>query len=160
MKRGVSLFALLVFATIGASSLLAQDNPFLGTWKLNVAKSKFNPGPAPKSQTRTIVAQGDGAKYSFDGMRADGSPAAYSFATNYDGKDSAVTGSGMPGGADTIALKRINSHKVEAILKRGGKEIGKSEAEVSKDGKVATVKSQGTGPEGKAFSNVSVYDKR
>jgi len=72
------------------------------------------------------------AQNSFDGIRADGSPAAYSFETNYDGKDCAVTGAGMPGGADTIALKRINSHKVEATLKRGGKEIGKSESEVSK----------------------------
>lgn len=159
MKRAVPVLALIVFAAIAAGSLLAQDNPFAGTWKLNVAKSKYDPGPAPKSQTRTIVAQGDGAKYSFDGIRADGSPAAYSFETNYDGKDSAVTGSGMPGGADTIALKRINSHKVEAILKRAGKEIGKSEAEVSKDGKVATVTSRGTAPDGKSFSNVSVYDK-
>jgi hypothetical protein len=160
MKRAVFLFAFLAVAVIAAGSLLAEDNPFVGTWKLNLAKSKFDPGPAPKSQTRTIVAQGDGAKYSFDGVRADGSGAAYSFETNYDGKDCTVTGAGMPGGADAIALKRINSHKVEAILKRGGKEIGKSEAEVSNDGKVATVKSQGKGPDGKAFSNVSVYDKQ
>jgi|SRR5215813_5749776 len=118
MKRAVLVFALIVLAAIAAGSLSAEDNPFAGTWKLNLAKSKFDPGPGPKSQTRPIVAQGEGAKDSFDGIRADGSPAAYSFETNYDGKDCAVTGAGMPGGADTIALKRINSHKVEATAAR------------------------------------------
>jgi len=160
MKRAVLVFALIVLAAIAAGSLSAEDNPFAGTWKLNLAKSKFDPGPGPKSQTRTIVSQGDSAKYSFDGIRADGSPATYSFETNYNGTDCVVTGSGMPGDADTIALKRINSRKVKAILKRAGKEIGRSEADVSTDGKVATVKSQGTGPDGKAFSNVAVYDKQ
>ena len=50
---------LLVFATVVALSLvtsgllLAQSNPYIGTWKLNVAKSKYVGGQAPKSQTRT-----------------------------------------------------------------------------------------------------------
>ncbi len=62
MKRALFVLSLLVLSSV---PLLAQDNPFVGTWKLNLAKSKFEPGPAPKSQTRTVVAQGDGAKYTF-----------------------------------------------------------------------------------------------
>jgi hypothetical protein len=157
MKRTLFLGAFLVLA---AGVLLAQDNPFVGTWKLNTAKSKYEPGPAPKSQTRTIVAEGDGAMYRFEGVGADGNPVAYSFTSNYDGKDSPVTGKGMPGGADSIALKRVNSHKIVGTLKQGGKEIGKVEADVSKDGKVATVKSKGKTSEGKDFNNESVYDKQ
>ena len=84
MKRTLFLGAFLVLA---AGVLLAQDNPFVGTWKLNTAKSKYEPGPAPKSQTRTIVAEGDGAMYRFEGVGADGNPVAYSFTSNYDGKD-------------------------------------------------------------------------
>jgi hypothetical protein len=160
MRRTLFAFGLLVLAAVIASPLLAEDNPFVGTWKLNTEKSKFKPGPGPKSQTRTVVAQGDGAKYSFEGVAADGSTASYSFSTNYDGKESPVTGSGMPGGADTIALKRVNSHKVEATLKRGGKEIGKAEAEVSKDGKVTTVKTKGKTADGKDYDSESVYDKQ
>ena len=160
MRRAVSLFALMVLAAIAAGSLLADDNPFVGTWKLNVAKSKVTPGPAPQSQTRTVVAQGDGAKYTFDVVTADGSAKSYSFETNYDGKDSAITGSGAPGGADTIALKRISSHKVEATLKRGGKVSGTSVAEVSADGKTTTLHTKGTDPDGKPYSSSSVYDKQ
>jgi hypothetical protein len=143
-----------------SGTLWAQDNPFAGTWKLNTAKSKFVPGPGPKSMTRTIASQGAGASYSFEAMGADGASIAYSFSTNYDGKDSAITGTGAPGGADTIALKRVSPRKVEGTLKKGGKEIGKVAAEVSSDGKVSTVKSKGKTADGKEFSTDTVYDKQ
>ena len=159
MKRIVWLVAVLI-AAVFAYSAVAEDNPFLGTWKLNLAKSKFESAPAPKSQTRTITADGSGAKYSFEGVAADGTSFAYSFSSNYDGKDSPITGTGAPYGADTVALKRINSHKVEGTLKKGGKEVAKVTAEVSKDGKSASVKSKGKAPDGKEVSTDSVYDKQ
>ncbi len=117
--------------------MLAQDSPFVGTWKLNAAKSKAEGVPLPKSLTRTITADGTGLKYAYDGVGADGSAVTYSLSSKFDGKASAVSGAGMPGGADSITLKRINPSKTEGTLTKGGKEIGKSEAEVSKDGKVA-----------------------
>lgn len=160
MKRNLCVLAFVIFTAVVAAPLFAQENPFLGTWKLNVAKSKFEPGPAPKNLTRTVTAEGSGAKYNFEGVAADGSSFSYSFVSNYDGKDSPVTGTGTPGGADTIALKRVDAHKVEGTLKRGGKEIAKVTAEVSKDGKVSTVKSKGKNPDGKEFSSESVYDKQ
>jgi hypothetical protein len=159
MKRSLVVLA-FVFCTAMSCPLWAQDNPFVGTWKLNTAKSKFEPGPGPKSLTRTIVAQGTGANYSFEGVGADGASYAYSFSTNYDGKDSAITGTGTPGGADTIALKRVSSRKTEGTLKKDGKEISKVVAEVSKDGKVATVRTKGKTADGKESSSESVYDKQ
>ena len=80
--------------------------------------------------------------------------------TNYDGKDCPIVGSGAPGGADAIAVKRIGSNKAEAILKKGGTEISKSSSDVSKDGKVSTVRGSGKGPDGKDFSTIAVYDKQ
>jgi len=150
----------LVFCTAMSGILCAQDNLFAGTWKLNTAKSKFEPGPGPKSMTRTIAAQGAGASYSFEAVGADGASISYSFSTNYDGKDSAITGTGAPGGADTIALKRVSPRKVEGTLKKAGKEIGKVVAEVSNDGKVTTVKSKGKTASGKDFGTDTVYDKQ
>ena len=101
-----------------------------------------------------------GAKYSFDGIRADGTPFSYSFTVNYDGKDYPITGTGAPGGADAIAIKRVRTHKAEATLKKGGKEVGRSEAEVSKEGTTTTLKSEGMTPDGKAYSVDSVYNKQ
>jgi hypothetical protein len=160
MKRFLFVLSFLVIASVASGLLLAQGNPFVGNWKLNVAKSKFEPGPAPKSQTRTVVAEGEGAKYSFEGLSADGTSFSYSFTVNYDGKDNPITGTGAPGSADTIAIKRVSANKVEATLKKGGKEIGTSQAEVSKDGTVSTVKSKGKAPDGKAYSIVAVYEKQ
>lgn len=159
MKRTVFLVGFLI-ALVFVSPSKAQNNPFLGTWKLNLAKSKFEPGPAPKSLTRTITADGSGAKYSFEGVAADGTAFGYSFTTNYDGKDAPISGTGAPGGADTISLKHVGSNKTEGTLQKGGKEIGKVVAEVSKDGKVATVKAKGKTPDGKDMSSDSVYDKQ
>lgn len=157
MKRVLFVLSLLV---LSAGPLLAQDNAFVGTWKLNLAKSKFVPGPAPKSLTRTVEAQGDGAKYTFEGVAADGKPLSFSFTVKYDGKDYPVTGSGMTAGADSIGIRLLGNNKAEATLKRGGKEVAKAEAEVSKDGKVSTVKTKGTTANGNAFHSESVYDKQ
>jgi hypothetical protein len=160
MRRTLFLLALSVLTAVVAGPLMAQDNPFVGTWKLNVAKSKSEPKPVSKSQTRTVVAEGAGAKYTSEGVAADGTSYAFSFSTNYDGKDFPVTGTGMPGGADSIAIKRLSPNKVEAILKRSGKEIGKSTAEVSKDGKVTIVRGNGKNPDGVEYHTESVYDKQ
>ena len=51
---------ILALAAVVCVPAFAQDNPLVGTWKLDVTKSKFDPGPAPKSLTRTVEAQGDG----------------------------------------------------------------------------------------------------
>lgn len=159
MKRNLILTA-FILAVVSDGPLLAQDNPYVGNWKLNTAKSKYEPGPGPKNINRTVVAQGEGAKYTSEGVRADGTTFAFSFTTNYDGKDSPITGTGAPGDADSIAVKRVNSHKNETTLKRGGKEIGKTVSEVSKDGKVTTIKSDGKNADGTEHHNVAVYDKQ
>jgi hypothetical protein len=159
MKRVSQFVAIALLAVVGCSPLYAQSNPLVGTWKLNVTKSKFDPGPAPKSMTRTVEAQGDGVKYTFDGVSADGKPVAYGFAVTFDGKDNPIMGS-MPSGADTISAKRIDSNKFEATLKKGGKVIGTSKVTVSKDGNVTTVDSNGTNAAGVKTHDVQVYDKQ
>jgi hypothetical protein len=159
MKRVFMLLAIALVAVAVSSPLYAQGNPLVGTWKLNVAKSKFDPGPAPTSMTRTVVAQGDGVKYSFEGVGADGKTVAYGFSVNFDGKDNPIMGS-MPAGADTISAKRKGPDTFEATLKKGGKVIGTSKVTVSKDGKVTTVESHGTNAAGVKSHDLQVYEKQ
>jgi hypothetical protein len=159
MKKMLLLLGGLILALVAASSVRAQDNPYLGTWKLNAAKSKAEGMPVPKSMTRTVTADGDKVKYSYEGVMADGTAVAYSFTVAYDGKDYPVTGNGMPGGADSISIKREGTHKATAVLKKSGKELGTSTSEVSKDGKVTTLKLKGTA-DGKPVTGVTVYDKQ
>jgi len=157
MKRYVAVasFALLMFAV--AASLFAQ-NPALGTWKLNVAKSKYNPGPAPKSMTRTLEAQGDKIKHTYQGVAADGSAISYSFTAAYDGKDYPITGS-APGGADSLSITQPSPGTYEAILKKGGEVVLLSHAKISADGKVTTFNQNS--PSGKgSVNNIIVYEKQ
>jgi hypothetical protein len=160
MKRILMLLVVLTLSAVAAGPLMAQANPLAGTWKMNAAKSKAGGAPLPQSMTRTVVADGAGAKYTFTGTGADGKAVEYSFSTNYDGKDGAITGSGAPAGADSIAIKRTGPNKATAILKKGGTEVGTAMSEVSKDGKTTTVTNKGTGADGKPYTGVTVYDKQ
>jgi hypothetical protein len=159
MKRLLQLVAITVLAFAGSATLRAQSNPLVGTWNLNVAKSKFDPGPGLKSLTRTVVADGDGVKYTFEGVTADGKPVAYGFSVAFDGKDNPVSGS-MPSGADTISAKRIDSNHYVATQKKGGKVVATSKVSVSKDGKVTSVDQTGTTASGAKSHDVQVYDKQ
>jgi hypothetical protein len=106
-----------------------------------------------------VEAQGNGVKYTFEGVAADGTPIAYGFSATFDGEDNPVTGS-MPSGADTISAKRIDANHYVATQKKGGKEVGVSKVAVSKDGKVTTVDMTGTNASGAKEHDVQVYDKQ
>ena len=159
MKHVLSFVAVALLAVAGSFTVQAQSNPLVGTWKLNVEKSKYEPGPAPKSLTRTVEAQGAGVKYTFAGVAADGKAIAYGFAVQFDGKDSPVSGS-MPSGADTISAKRTDSNHYVATLKKGGKVVGTSKVTISKDGTMTTVEATGTSASGAKVHEVQVYDKQ
>jgi len=160
MKRSSSIFAVAVVCLALAGSMLADGTAFVGTWKLNLDKSKYPAGQAPKSLTRTVSADGDTVTYKFEGLGPDGTAFSFGFASKLDGKDSEVTGTGMPYGADHIAIKQLNSHMTSATLKKGAKTVGTSSATVSHDGKMLTLTSKGTDANGKAVKSVSVYDKQ
>ena len=160
MKRVLLFVAITLLLVVGSSTLRAADsNPFVGTWKLNLEKSKYEPGPAPKSLTRTVEAQGDGLKYTFEGVAADGTPISYGFTVQFDGKDNSGSGS-MPYGADSISAKRTDASHYVATLKKGGKAIGSAKVSVSKDGKTTTVDGSGTNSAGVKSHDFQVYDKQ
>jgi len=159
MERVLRFVVVALLVVVGSCTLRAQNNPLVGTWKLDVAKSKYDPGPAPKSLTRTVEAQGDGVKYTFDGVAADGSAISYSFSVQFDGKDNPISGS-MPAGADTVAATRTDSNHFVATLKKGGKVLGTSKVAISSDGKVTTVDATGTTATGAKMHEVQVYDKQ
>lgn len=164
MKRSSSIrpsiFAVAVVCLALAGSMLADSKAFVGTWKLNLDKSKYPAGKAPKSLTRTATADGDTVTYKFEGVAADGTAFSWGYTSKYDGKDSEVTGTGVPYGADHIAIKQVNSHQLSVTSKKGDKIVGTASATVSHDGKMLTLTSKGTDANGKPVKSVSVYDKQ
>ena len=73
MKKLLGVCTVFVLALSFIGPLIAQTDPFLGTWKLNAKKSKFVPGPPRKSETRIVVTGPNGMRISVDRVNGDGS---------------------------------------------------------------------------------------
>jgi len=147
----------MIVLALAAVELAAQDaDPLVGTWELNVAKSKYTPGPAPKSETRTYVVAGQDIKASSEGVDGTGKPTAASWTVNYDGKDHPETGNPN---ADTLSLKRVNAFSAKFTQKRAGKVVITGTRTISRDDKVMTITSKGTNARGQTINDVEVFEK-
>jgi hypothetical protein len=155
------LSGILVLAAAGL--LLAQKNSVGGVWKLDVEKSKFNPGPGPKSATLTIDTSGGGAKTTYDEIEADDNHIGYEYSTTEDdGKDSPVSGtarSAILGGAETVVVRHASSSLVVHFMK-SGQIVATNNTVVSKDGKTLKITSQGADAKGQPLSSMTVWNKQ
>ncbi|HEX2521506.1 MAG TPA: hypothetical protein VHP35_05210 [Terriglobia bacterium] len=156
--RTLPLLAITVATLLLVLGPVAQapDNN-VGTWKLNLAKSKYIPGPAPFEGTLKIEPETNGLKFTIHGTDAEGKPVDFEFSPRFDGKDYVVTG--LPE-ADTIVLKRINANTIETVTKKGGKPVMTTRSVVSKDGKTRTSTQKGTNAKGERVNNTMVYEKQ
>jgi hypothetical protein len=155
--RRISLGAPVLVALSAMTLPVQAADPLIGTWELNLAKSKYSPGPAPKSQTRTYAAAGDAVRLTANGVDAEGKATLVEYTASYDGKDYPITGAPD---ADAISLKRIDDHTSEATQKKAGKVVLTVKRVVSKDGKVLTTTATGTNAKGQALHNVVVFDRK
>ena len=144
-------------ALFGTGSAAQGTDPVVGTWVLNVAKSTFSPGPAPKSESRTYVAAGKEIKVTSAGVDADGKPTAGGWAIVADGRDVPMTGNPN---ADTLSLKQIDAFNTEFALKKAGKVVITGTRTISRDGRVMTITNKGTNAKGETVNDVLVYEKR
>lgn len=158
MRRSLFIGSLGVFSVmlLASSTAVAADN-WLGTWKLDLAKSKFSPGPAPKGLTLKFEASQDGITLTSDGVDADGKPTHGSYTSKFDGKD--VPWAGNPN-ADTASPKRIDANSYQNTWKKDGKVTVTAKAVVSADGKTLTVTQTGKNAKGESVNTTAVYDRQ
>jgi len=152
-RIGASVVALAVLASVA----FAQTDPAVGTWKLNTAKSKYDPGPMPKGNTITITAASNGIHVVAKGEDAAGKPTGIDYTATFDGKDAAVKGAPA---YDAVSLKRIDANTTEQIRKKEGKTVQTMTRKVSADGKTMTVTTRGKDENGRTINTVAVYDKQ
>jgi len=149
--------ALALMLLLGAGVVSAQGAEAMnGTWKLNLAKSIYNPGPAPKSQTLVIDGSDAARKIVVDVTPATGA-AVHWEVSGGSGKELPVVGTNP--NADTYVFKRVNPTTLEAQYMKDGKPTLKQTAVVSADGKTLTVTASGTDVQGRTVNNIAVYDK-
>jgi hypothetical protein len=155
MKTRTSLVALLISA-VAASLCLAADDAFMGTWKLNEAKSKI-PAGATKN-TKVVYAQtGDEVTITVDGIDPSGKAVHHVWTGKMDGKDYAAKGSDMH---NTRAYTKVDAHTLTYTVKKDGKDVGNGKVVIAADGKSRTVTEMDKGEDGKELNITAVYDKQ
>jgi hypothetical protein len=161
MKRSLSFVVsaslVAVVAVLAGRAVGAQTpDPLVGTWKMDIAKSKFDPGPAGKSSTAVFAAAGSGLKVTVDTTPATGDKTHFEYTAQYDGKEAKVTGNPD---ADTIVMKRTSARVTESVYMKGGKATLTNTRTVSADGKTLTVAQKGTNAKGEKVNNLLIYTK-
>jgi hypothetical protein len=151
------LCSVVVLATALPRIAVAQSNPWIGTWKANLAKSTFSPGPPPRSITVTFQAEGQGLRLSFDIIDAQGKPAKGVFMLFDDGKSYPVAG--VPA-FDAYSYERINNSTYEVTRTKAGKVVQTLTDVVSADGKTMTLTATGVNANGQQINDIEVYDKQ
>lgn len=153
IRSGVLILALFVLA---GATCFAADDAFMGTWKLNEAKSKIGAG-MPKNNTVVYEAAGDSIKVTIDGTAPDGTPTHSEWTGKFDGKDYPSTGNPNE---DMRSAKMVNKHTYNVASKKGGKVVLTAHVVVAPDGKSRTVTTHATDPKGKTHTGVAVYEKQ
>lgn len=154
-KRRIVVLGFVVILLAAAGAVMAQSNPFVGTWKLNVAKSKYDPGPAPQSATRTWDDKG---MVMVNGTSAAGKSSSYGYTVKGDGKEYATMGA-IPNTADKLTSKKIDANTIELNFTKAGKHVETARFTLSADGKTLTIHAKGATDAG-PFDNMQVWEKQ
>lgn len=157
MKSLLKFTCIATLVTLcAAASAAPPTDPVIGSWKLNVAASKFSPGPALKSQSRVYSMSADGITLAAKSVDADGKETSTSVTYMTNGKEFPVKGNPN---WDTITAKQINAHTAEFSFKKGGKDVGTGDRVVSKNGKTLTSNQRGTNAKGEKYDDKMIFDR-
>jgi hypothetical protein len=151
--------AIMIGALTLPSTLPAQaEAPWVGTWKLDLAKSTYNPGPPPfKSETSEIEPWENGLKITYDMVGPRGQTAHLEWIGKFDGKDYAVEGFDY---VVTNAFHRVGDRTYEAVVKVDGEVASTATIAISADGKTMTTVTTGSDGQGREVGSTTVYDKQ
>jgi hypothetical protein len=160
MKRACIGFILLFAISsivLAAQTPSTAKSPIFATWKLNLAKSTYSPGPAPKGQVAKLEPVDGGMKVISDRTEADGSSTHFEWTAKFDGKDYPVSGDPA---RDAVSVKKTDDYTLEITNKKSGKVTTVIKAVYAKDGKSRTETFTGTDAQGRKITNVTQWDKQ
>jgi hypothetical protein len=158
MRKNLILSSLLLCAatSMWGQPATASEN-WVGSWKLNAAKSHFGSDAAMRAETLKFEATPDGIKLTSVGTDPKGKPVQTGYTSKFDGKDVAWTGNPS---ADMACPTRIDDNSYENVWKSGGKATMTSKVVVSDHNKTLTITQTPSDPQSAAAGSVAVYDKQ
>jgi hypothetical protein len=152
----VSSLLLCVATLMGSQAAFAGEN-WVGTWKLNAAKSTFSSDTVARAGTLRFEPSSAGITLTFEGTDMEGKPIQGEYTSKFDGKEVAWIGNPS---ADVASPKRVDDNSYENVWKMDGKQTMTAKVVVSEDNKTLTVTQTPTDANGAAASSVVVYDRQ
>jgi hypothetical protein len=157
MLTGMALVGLAIVALPQLG--FAQSSPQIGTWKLNLQKSEYIPGPAPRSQTLNITQDGQNMRDTVQTIDAQGNVSTAVVTHVYDGQPHPATGNPD---IDATVITQVAANPFSLIASRlkAGKLVQVGTFVISLDGKTLTVTITGINVNGLPVKSIAVYDKQ
>jgi len=155
----LSLLTILL-TTLSCASFTAgpkPPDPLVGTWVMNAQRSKFNPGPAPRSITVTYEQVPEGLHVVNVTVISDGTSSRSEYTAGWDGKDVPITGAPP---VETTSMRQIDALTSERIDKRGGQRVTSYRRQIYADGRTMIVTQKGTDASGSPVDNTIVLEKK
>ena len=157
LRSNLAVVALVAFAATAAPAAQRGKMPdhLVGVWQLNPAKSRYFPGPAPTSETRTYTREGDSVvgviRRTFPNGRTD----RIEYTANFD-REYPVMGTED---YDHVVLKRIDEYTSEAVLSHAGRVYGVARRVIASDSRTMTITFRRENQTGPSVYNVVHYDR-
>jgi hypothetical protein len=137
--------------------LAAQSpEPWLGTWKLHLAKSTADRDARYKRGTTKIEAWHDGLKVTYDLVGVRGGATHMEWTGKFDGRDYPVQGVDY---VLTNAYSRIDDHSYQITIKIDGVLTATAKVVISPDGKTLTTTTTGNNAQGKSVTTTTIYER-
>jgi hypothetical protein len=131
------------------------ESPFVGTWKLDSAKTKFTAGEPPREETIVVADAGDHATVTTTGTTASGRPISIRYSVPVKG--GAVQIEESP--CDAMTVTRTGANIADSVCTRRGRQIGTRHTVISDDGKTMTAIVHGINAQGRV-AGVEIYEKQ
>lgn len=162
-----SVFSLLTLVVLATGSLVAQSpekvDLWSGTWKLSIAKSKYDPGPAPVAPTSTVITievVNGLMRHIVNGVDGQGKTNQTVTYVRFDGKDQPVLNTNLAAVQGTRLYKYADDHNYEWLAKVNGQATTTTKVSLAADRKSHTLTTTGKNAQGQTINNVAVWEKQ
>lgn len=160
-RIGFVLAALLTISLAGTAAAQSKDDPSIGTWKLNVVKSKFTPGPPIQGDTRSYEVNEAGWLFvTTETIQPDGTRTGVRFAAKFDGKAYPQIGRFAPT-VTLITYEPVDRRTLKYTQRdTSGTIVSTNTRTVSADGKTMLIEQRTTNAGGQPVVNIELFERQ
>ena len=144
--------------TLALGAISSATDPEVGTWKANLAKSRYSPADlAPRRAIVTIEPVDNGLKVVVDIVNSVGESLKYDYVVKFDGKDYPVKGDPT---RDATAGKKVDEYTLEQVSKKNGQINATNRIVVARDGQSRAQTTNGVDARGRPIHNVVIWERQ